>query len=121
VFEIVEYARRNGWVTMRSVGKAEVSSIIESFLRREISIKEAEEKLSKVFGRKVDEETLMKLIGPVKKLGREGTDLTTASQMKSIRGGNKIFKIATLVMTIGVILIIFLLLIKYFSSFFLLK
>ena len=121
VFEIVEYARRNGWVTMRSVGKAEVSSVIESFLRREISIKEAEEKLSRVFGRKVDEETLMKLIGPVKKLERERTDLTTASQMKSIKGRNKIFKIATLVMTIGVILIIFLLLIKYFSSFFLLK
>jgi hypothetical protein len=117
VFEIVEYARRNGWVTMRSVGKAEVSSIIESFLRKEISMKEAEEKLSKVFGRKVGEETLMKLISPVKKIEKGKSDLTTISKMTSIRGNDKISKIATLIMATGIILIIFLLLLRYFSNF----
>ena len=66
--EIIEYARQHGWLTMRSIGKAEISSIIESFLRGEINIREVGEKLSKVYGRKVDEETIMRLIEPAKRI-----------------------------------------------------
>jgi len=80
-------------------------------------MKEAEEKLSKVFGRKVGEETLMKLISPVKKIEKGKSDLTTISKMTSIRGNDKISKIATLIMATGIILIIFLLLLRYFSNF----
>jgi len=68
ILEIIEYARQCGWLTMRSIGKAEISSIIESFLRGEISIKEVGQKLSKVYGRKVDEETVMRLIEPARKI-----------------------------------------------------
>lgn len=109
--EIVEYARQHGWVTMRAIGKAEVSSVIESFLRGEMGIKEVGEKLSRIHGRRVDEETIMRLIGPARKIeGSIKKSLSTSLGTKKIVGKNVISKIAILILLVVITLILFLLL-----------
>ena len=111
--EIIEYARQHGWLTMRSIGKAEISSIIESFLRGEINIREVGEKLSKVYGRKVDEETIMRLIEPAKRIeGSIKKGLSASLKRKTAIKKETVSKIAFLTAIMTIIFVLILLLTK---------
>jgi len=111
--EIIEYARQHGWLTMRSIGKAEISSIIESFLRGEINIREVGERLSKVYGKKVDEETIMRLIEPAKRIeGSIKKGLSASLRRRSVVKKETVSKIAFLAAITTLILVLILLFTK---------